>query len=554
MSEQSEISDSEMENLDQMSNVSEYDSDLSSFEDEDYDSEDDVALPSFFSSTVCSDSDDEMEEEDYREVLSPEEPQPPPFSFQELPGPKHMPPPDSPPIAYFYLFFTSSLLSLMVEETNRYAEQVRNGLGNNVPSYLKNWTKVSVPEIKGFLACILKMCLDKKPTIAFCWSTSPTCYVPWFHKMFSKQRFFHLLRFFHLVDNTTLPGRRESDYDPRAKFQPILDHANRVYRHHYTPHQEISVDESLVGFKNRITVFPKRRLLWGIKFWIIIDLVSKYCLGFFAFKEARSQQEERSISKFGLGYTVVRKLLETGLYLNKGYHVFVDRYFMSMPLVRHLYSLQTYITGTVWRSRKMLPQPFKKKFAAGETSYFRSGPILACGFREKKLENNLVFLLSTHALARDIEVIRNGKAELKPEIIQNYNEYIWGFEIPYMMTFAQMAEGRTVKYWKKVAFDIMINMVLNSYILYKENCAGPIVKSRDAYFMALIKSLEEDWMAMNLTINNPQEPKGLKKLLGRRKARCCVCSSSSRSRRRSGTVCTHCNKGLHGKCLSKHKC
>jgi hypothetical protein len=49
----------------------------------------------------------------------------------------------------------------------------------------------------------------------------------------------------------------------------------------------------------------------------------------------------------------VKKLLQTGGYLNKGYHVFVDNYFMSVPLVRHLHHLSTYITGTVRRNRKL---------------------------------------------------------------------------------------------------------------------------------------------------------------------------------------------------------
>ncbi|XP_023216792.1 uncharacterized protein LOC111619320 [Centruroides sculpturatus] len=230
------MSDSETEYFDQMSNISEYDCDLSDFRDEDCDCddeyEDDVPSPTITQPAAPSDSDDEMEDEDYSEILSPEEPCPLPFSFQELSGPKHMPPPDSPPIAYFYLFFTSNFLPLMVKETNRYAWQVKNGMGNNAPSYLKDWTKVSVPEMKGFLACILNMGLIKNPNIASYWSTSYLSHSSWFGEMFSKQRFSRLLRFFHLVDNTKLPGRKESGYDPGAKFQPLLDHANRVFRHH----------------------------------------------------------------------------------------------------------------------------------------------------------------------------------------------------------------------------------------------------------------------------------------------------------------------------------
>jgi hypothetical protein len=61
----------------------------------------------------------------------------------------------------------------------------------------------------------------------------------------------------------------------------------------------------------------------------------------------------------------VKKLLETGGYLNKGYHVFIDNYFMSVPSVHHLHQLSTYITVTVRRNRKLVSQQFKNKSAVG---------------------------------------------------------------------------------------------------------------------------------------------------------------------------------------------
>ncbi|XP_023216810.1 uncharacterized protein LOC111619332 [Centruroides sculpturatus] len=502
--------DFEMENLDRMTGDSEFESDLSSFgvgyyesedymdfaslyslsssDDEDYEPEHDVAILSTLA--AHSDSDDEMEDQVYREVFSPEEPQPFPFPFCEVPGLKHMPPPDSPPIAYFYLFFTSTLLSLMVEETNRYAQQVLNAMGNNVPSYLKNWTKVSVPEMKGFLACILNVGRKKSLDQAIYWYTSPIQSDSWFRKMFSKQRFCQLVSFFHVVDESKLPGRGESGFDPCAKFQPLLNHLNRVSQYHYIPHQEISVDKIYMGFK----------------FCMMIDSVSSYCLGIFAFERAESQQEDHSISELGLGHTVVQKLLDVDIYLNKGYHFFIDRCFMSVPLVHRLYSLQTYVTGTVWGDHKMLPKQFKKNFATGETSYFRSGPVLACGFKEKQSQKKPIFILSSHEWARDVEVIRNRKAKLKPQIIQNHNKFMSGVDISDMVLYACYDKSKSMKYWKNLALNVIARMTLNSYMLYKENFAGPgKVKFRDAYHVAVIESLAEEWMATKLTTNNCQE-------------------------------------------------
>jgi hypothetical protein len=67
---------------------------------------------------------DDTDDEDYREILSPEQPLPHSFQFQALSGPKHMPPPDSPPVTFFHLFFAGLILTLMVKELNRYSQQV----------------------------------------------------------------------------------------------------------------------------------------------------------------------------------------------------------------------------------------------------------------------------------------------------------------------------------------------------------------------------------------------------------------------------------------------
>jgi hypothetical protein len=73
-------------------------------EEEEEEEEDPHATP--LAANPVSDSEEyDMDDEDYKEMLSPEQTLPLPLRFQELSGPKHMPPPDSSPIVYFSLFF-----------------------------------------------------------------------------------------------------------------------------------------------------------------------------------------------------------------------------------------------------------------------------------------------------------------------------------------------------------------------------------------------------------------------------------------------------------------
>jgi hypothetical protein len=62
---------------------------------------------------------------------------------------------------------------------------------------------------------------------------------------------------------------------------------------------------------------------------------------------------------------------------------------------------------------------------------------------------------------------------------------------------------------ENVAFNITARMVLNSYILYKENYRGPgKLKSKYNYTVSIIESLGEEWLVLkdNTTADEPQRP------------------------------------------------
>jgi hypothetical protein len=104
---------------------------------------------------------------------------------------------------------------------------------------------------------------------------------------------------------------------------------------------------------------------------------------------------------------------------------------------------------------------------------------------------------------------------------------------------------------KKVAFNIIARMVLNSYILCKETYRGPgKLKSRYSYAVPIIESLA---LKDNAGADDPGGSQGLRKLPEKKESQCIVCSIK-KSRRRTRTVCTRCNKGLHGECFPKHPC
>lgn len=350
---------------------------------------------------LSSDEDGENDESEWEEV---NENNPPnleqPFEFNEIPGPKHIPNGVKTPIDFFDLYFPPSFLNLIVVETNRYADQMLLTNHNISPrSRMRSWYKVTTSEIRTFIVVILNMGLIRKPSLKSYWSNTSSQATPWFGKMFSRSRFENLLTFFHLVDNEKLPKAGQPGYDPCQKFEPIVEHCNQLFPRFYQAHEQISVDESMIGTKchtSLIQYLPnKHHHRWGVKFWVLCDSVSKYCLKLFCYKGKKSMEDRDDQKEFGLGFAVVKKLLTACNYLKRGYHVFIDNFFVSNGLAKWLFSEKTYMTGTCRRNRKDLPVGVKRKFKVGEKAYFKKKKSVVLAYREKSSQTKPVVLMST---------------------------------------------------------------------------------------------------------------------------------------------------------------
>ena len=59
----------------------------------------------------------------------------------------------------------------------------------------------------------------------------------------------------------------------------------------------------------------------------------------------------------------------------------------------------------------------------------------------------------------------------KLSVIQSYNNYMGGIDTSDVMLYTYLDEKRTVKYWKRICFNIFSRMILNSYMLEKSSGA-----------------------------------------------------------------------------------
>ena len=126
---------------------------------------------------------------------------------------------------YLELYLTDEIMTLIVNEINRYAEQF---LAANIISgqnlCLSSWETTTVPEMKTFIGVILLMGIIYKPQIPLYWSTDPLYNTPIFSEIMNRNRFYLLLKLFHFNDNED-PNYNANDEncDRLHKVRPLID-------------------------------------------------------------------------------------------------------------------------------------------------------------------------------------------------------------------------------------------------------------------------------------------------------------------------------------------
>lgn len=76
-----------------------------------------------------------------------------------------------------------------------------------------------------------------------------------------------------------MPTRGSPDFDKLFKIRPLLDSLVHSFKTHYTPTKWLSIDESIIGFKGRVSwiqYMPMKPTKWGIKAWTLADSSNGY--------------------------------------------------------------------------------------------------------------------------------------------------------------------------------------------------------------------------------------------------------------------------------------
>ena len=103
-----------------------------------------------------------------------------------------------------------------------------------------------------------------------------------FSSILKRDRFTLILRFLHLNDSNGYIPKGQAGYDPLYKIRPFMDQLLNNCKLSYNLGQEVSVDESMIGFKGRlwfIQYLPNKPTKWGMKAFVLADSHSGYTWG-----------------------------------------------------------------------------------------------------------------------------------------------------------------------------------------------------------------------------------------------------------------------------------
>lgn len=364
------------------------------------------------------------------------------------------------PVDFYLLFVDHEIQDMLVNETNRYAEQkIVEGIANeslSKHSLLTKWEDTNRAEVLRFLAIIMWMGLDTKPELRDYWSTNPL-YKNDLSKRcgFSRNKFELFLHCFHMSDNENLPP------DNRLyKISPLITMMNNKFQKICEPNESVCIDETMVPFRGRLSFLqyvPGKRHKYGIKlFKLCIAEGYTYAVKVYGGKE---QPSEKSLAS-----RVVMELMQP--LLNTGRTLFTDNFYTSVELAHELNRNNTHLVGTLRAKRKHNPKAvIDAKLKRGEIKSLQSNTKVIVGKWKDKRD---VRFLTTKDPPSMIEVKTRRGPIRKPSTIVEYNAAKAFVDMSDQKAAYNSSVRRSVKWYRKVAIELLTNTaIVNAHVLYK---------------------------------------------------------------------------------------
>lgn len=373
----------------------------------------------------------------------------------------------------FLLIWDTDVMNTIVEETNRYAWLVIAQLSEHgsISKNLDTWYEVTVSELYRYFAILMFMAVNPRGSIKEYWSTGILGMAE-FRLLMSRNRFQMISRFIHFVDNQYIPHDVRSYARKIAKIQPLVEHCNQKFQALYTPERELSLDESLLLWKGRLSwvqCIRSKAARFGIKTFELCEASTGYMLKCLIYAGKNSSMHEGPIYGFTSPTAkVVLKLMDG--FLDLGHLLVMDNWYNQLLLTRYLKQRHTDVLGTLNRRRQHVPEIIKdaneRRMHVGQRVSCHCGDVAVTTWKDVKL----VTVLSTYHVDDMEASSRAGQDRDKPISVVHYNKYMGGVDLKdQKLSMYLLERKRGLKWYIKVFRRLLNTSLLNAYIMYCKN-------------------------------------------------------------------------------------
>ena len=305
--------------------------------------------------------------------------------------------------------------------------------------------------------------------------------------LMGRDKFLLILRFWFFGDEADENENPAKD----AKVFSLVDHLNKVMRMHYVPEKHLSLDESLLAWRGRLSFrvymgTANKHCKYGIKYF---ELCTSAGLILRAVMHTVSQQFQDPLD-LGQSGAIVIKLMKD--FLQQGYHLYMDNWYNSVPLAEELTRQGTYLVGTVNKKRKGLPKKMiRAQLKKGEWAWQSNGSTTVTKWHDKR---DVLMISNMHPEVKMESVInKRGQTIWKPNTVMDYNKHMSGVDRSDQMLSYNSSLRKSLRWYKKIGIHMLEIFLINAHFLYQEEAgkredlkAMTLLEFREAIVLALV--------------------------------------------------------------------
>jgi hypothetical protein len=181
-------------------------------------------------------------------------------------------------------------------ETNRYAMESLDAHGSTRGG--PKWETLTVPGLKAFLAIHMYMGMKRQPNYKSYWEKEGSFFhCPIISNIMTRECFIQLRRCLHITNPDTYEHipKRDPLYDKLRQVRWLVEEIRNACMKEWSLGKFLTIDEMMVRYKGSYSpirqYMPKKPEKWEIKFWVLVDSVSKflYCFEIYCNKNLEAE-------------------------------------------------------------------------------------------------------------------------------------------------------------------------------------------------------------------------------------------------------------------------